>query len=151
MRAHLERRLSPKQDQYDKSKFNSCRHKEDQEWEDYTAELQVLGYGAFASSGYTDEQLEGRILDHYVSTMGGNLGRELRLRIPQNLAEAVAITKKKASGLQKDYKKSVGIIIRNRKHNWLPDFQLESTTFLPGIQVVCVLDYFRSSRFRVRV
>ena len=51
------------------------------------------------------------------------------------ISRAVAITKKKASGLQKDYKKSVGIIIRNRKHNWLPDFQLESTTFLPGIQV----------------
>ena len=51
------------------------------------------------------------------------------------ISRAVAITKKKASGLQKDYKKSVGIIIRNRMHNWLPDFQLESTTFLPGIQV----------------
>ena len=48
---------------------------------------------------------------------------------------SLGFKKKKTSGLQKDYKKSVWIIIRNRMHTWLPDFQLESTTFLPVIQV----------------
>ena len=51
------------------------------------------------------------------------------------ISRAVGITKKKRRDYKKITKKSVGIIIRNRMHNWLPDFQLDSTTFLPGIQV----------------
>ena len=47
----------------------------------------------------------------------------------------LGITKKKRRDYKKITKKSVGITIRNRIHNWLPDFQLDSTTFLPGIQV----------------
>ena len=90
---HLESKLGSKSDQYTKALFTAARHKDKQAFEDYSSELLILAFRALSGEDYTVEQVERQVLDHFVNTMGGNLGRELRLRIPKSLPEAVALSK----------------------------------------------------------
>ena len=93
LRTHLESKCGIHSSQYTKAMFHAARRKDKQPFEDYTSDLSVLGFKAFSDDNYTVEQIESRVLEHFCNTMQGSLGKELRLRIPATVNEAVAVAR----------------------------------------------------------
>ena len=95
LREYVESALARDQDHTARATFRTHKRKKGTSVVSYVGELRNMGYRCYGSSSepWTPAQVEERVLEVFLTNTGGELGRQLRMRFPRTLTEAIDIAR----------------------------------------------------------